>query len=103
MSANISSEAAAEPTHTLFWPLVVLVTALLIWFGFQFTQIMTDRSNLSAVHQQQEVLVQNAAKLTKAADTLALGTLQLANQGNPNAKLVVDKLARRGISINRPQ
>jgi hypothetical protein len=92
-----------NPRHSIFWPLLLLLAALLVWFSFQLVQILRERDNQIAVQNSQEAQIQNANKLRATADALALGTYRLASQGNPNAKFLVDYLAKRGITINPPQ
>ena len=44
--------------------------------------------------------MENAKKLREGLDTLAKQTQLLANKGNTSAKLIVDELKKRGITIN---
>jgi hypothetical protein len=44
--------------------------------------------------------VDNAGKLRASLDALAVDTQRLAEAGNPSAKLLVDELRKRGITIN---
>ena len=44
--------------------------------------------------------MQNAAKMRAQLDALAAETQRLADQGNPNSKILVDELRKRGITIN---
>jgi len=48
----------------------------------------------------QEKSVQDSKKLRDALDTVARETAQLADGGNQNAKLIVDELRKRGVTIN---
>lgn len=101
VETNLQNPSPAEPSrHGLFLPLLLLNLALLSWFGFQFTLVLSERQNLNELLARLETPVQNAQKIIKAANDLAVGTYQLASGGNASAKLVVDKLAQRGITIN---
>jgi hypothetical protein len=102
-STTQSTITPDNPRYGIFWPLLLLLTALLVWFSFQLTQILKERDNQIAVQNNQETQLQNAGKLRATADALALGTYRLASQGNPNAKFLMDYLAKRGITINPPQ
>jgi cell division protein FtsL len=84
----------------LFVPLFILSSALVIWFGFQTSQLVTERSNLKTLHQNQEAIYQNAQKMRGQLDAIAAGTQRLANAGNPNAAQIVNALRARGITIN---
>jgi hypothetical protein len=46
--------------------------------------------------------VQQAEKVRSTLDRLALETQKLADAGNPSARIVVDELRRRGVTINPP-
>ena len=48
------------------------------------------------LHQLQE-----SKKLRDSLDAIARGTAQLADAGNGNARLVVDELKKRGVTINQ--
>ncbi|MDD5035576.1 MAG: hypothetical protein PHE55_12545 [Methylococcaceae bacterium] len=87
----------------VFWPLLLLLSALILWFAFQLMQTIKLRENLAVIHSSQEPLIQNAQKIRQLTDALALGTLNLSKQGNPNAALIVNALAKRGININPQQ
>jgi len=81
-------------------PLAVLCTALLVWFSFQTWRLATENTRLSAMLANQQALVQNSEKLRASLDTLASETAKLAAEGNPNARLLVDELRKRGVTIN---
>lgn len=78
----------------------VLTIGLALWFGFQTSALIRDRRNLATVRTNQEPLLQQAQRVRAQLDAIARGTLQLAQQGNTSAALIVDQLARRGITIN---
>jgi hypothetical protein len=44
--------------------------------------------------------VQQAQRVRQTLDALASETKKLADAGNPNAKIVIDELAKRGITVN---
>jgi hypothetical protein len=78
----------------------VLCIAVLLWFGFQTSVLIRDRKNLTTAHTNQEQLLQQANRVRTQVEALARGTLQLAQQGNAGATLIVEQLARRGITIS---
>lgn len=91
----------SEQDHrSVFVPLVILSSALVIWFGFQTSQLITERKNLNTLQKNQEGLYQNAQKMRSQLDAIAAGTARLAQQGNPNAGQIVNALRARGITIN---
>lgn len=96
-------ERPAPPNQNPFWPLLLLTLALLVWFSFQLSQILTEWENQIAAYNSQEAQVQLASKLRNSVDALANGTYRLASKGNDNAKQLIEYLAQRGITINLPR
>ena len=86
--------------RTPFVPLGLLALAVLVWVGFQAVQLTLERQRLAAVLANQDSLVLNSQKLRANLDSLATETAKLAEQGNPNARLLVDQLRQRGVTIN---
>jgi hypothetical protein len=84
----------------VFLPLLLLSVALAGWFGFQTVQLVKERSLLNQAQASQEVQVQQSIKVRSALDALARDTAQLAERGNANAKLLVEELRKRDITIN---
>jgi hypothetical protein len=73
---------------------------MLIWAGSQTIQMIREHSNLNQVYANQEPSLQAAQKIRKQMDVIASGTAKLAGQGNANAKIIVQALAARGITID---
>lgn len=86
--------------RTPFVPLALLALALLIWVGFQAMQLTLETQRLVASLASQEGLVVNSRKLRASLDSLATETAKLAEQGNPNARLLVEQLRQRGVTID---
>ena len=74
--------------------------AVLGWFGFQATQLVKERDALQTAYASQQQTVDNSAKLRASLDAIAADTQRLADGGNANAKLLVDELRKRGITIS---
>jgi len=87
-------------TGRVFLPVALLAVAILLWVGFQTTQLIAERESLHTLRQGQESQVQSSQKLRASLDAVASATAKLAEQGNPNARLVVDDLRKRGVTIN---
>lgn len=92
--------SSPEVTHSPFVPLLLSGLALLGWLGYQTQQLVKEREGLRAAHASLQLTVDNAGKLRASLDALAADTQRLANAGNANAKLLVDELRKRGITIN---
>jgi uncharacterized protein HemX len=94
------SGTGPKATYSPFLPLALLGLAVVAWFGYQTVQLQGERSAQQKALQDQEQVVQNATKMRSQLDALAAETQRLADQGNPNAKLLIDELRKRGITIN---
>jgi len=87
-------------TISPFIPMLILGLVLAAWFGFQAVQLRAERSVMTDLLTNQEKQVQDSKKLRDSLDAIAKGTAQLAAGGNSNAKLILDELKKRGITIS---
>lgn len=92
-------EKNTERPRRPFVPLALLVVSLLGWSGFQAAVLYKERDTLMVLRSNQEASLQRAQKFRAALDSLATEMAGLADKGNPNAKLVVEELRKRGITI----
>jgi Tfp pilus assembly protein PilN len=83
----------------LFVPLLLLTCGWLVWMGFQTTQLVREGQSLRSLHAQQAQTVDNAQRMRAQLDAIASGTRRLAEAGNENARLVIEQLARQGVTI----
>jgi len=90
----------APGTMSAFVPVLILSLVLLAWFGFQATQLRAERDALREAITGQDKRIEDSKKLRDALDAVARGTQQLADGGNPNARLVVDELKKHGVTIS---
>ena len=81
-------------------PLALLALAFCLMLLFQMVQLVRQSQSLAAVAANQENPVQEAARLRQAADALVNDIVQLAQQGNANAKQVVDEMARQNVNLH---
>ncbi len=89
-----------ERPRSLFLPLFLLAAAWTLWAVFQMFMLMQEGKTLKGLVASQEPTVQQAQKVRGQLDSIAAKTQVLANGGNPGAKLIVDELRKRGITIN---
>jgi hypothetical protein len=83
------------------WLAVTLLTLAMVgWFVFQTYQLVRERSALQSVRAAQDPTIERAQKLRVQLDTISKKTLELAQQGNSGAAMIVEELARRGVTIN---
>jgi hypothetical protein len=83
-----------------FVPLLLLALALVGWFAFQSYQLARERQQLGVLRAGQDAQMQAAAKVRASLDTVASATAALADGGNVNARILVEELRKRGITIN---
>jgi len=95
----LSEARATGQGRGTFWPVLLLLLAVLAWNGFQTTQLVIERQTLGNVKTTQEAPLEESKKLRAALDSLSTRTQRLADAGNPNAKLLVEQLRQRGITI----
>lgn len=93
-------DADEPPTLSAFVPVLILALVLAAWFGFQATQLRAERDTMRDLMTNQDKQLQESKKLRDSLDAIARGTVKLADEGNANARLVVDELKKRGVTIN---
>jgi len=91
---------ASAERYGVFLPLLLLMIGSLGWFIFQATQLVAERQVLRQSYEAQQAQVQQSQQLRDSLDALASDTARLAERGNPNAKLVVAELRKRGVTID---
>jgi hypothetical protein len=94
------STSYRTPQRGPFIPAMLLALAVAGWSCFQAVQLLKERDNMRATVVAQEKSVQDSKQLRDALDAVARETAQLADGGNQNAKLIVDELRKRGVTIN---
>ena len=105
MAEETENASEAEPVGTpvveeknpLTLPLILISTALTIYFGFQTLQFLYERSNLVMVKSSQEGATQEAQKIQAQFKMLVSKTSELADQGHAGAKMVMEELLKRGV------
>lgn len=91
---------AVQPQRGPFVPVLLCALALLGWLSFQTVQLLMDRDALQAAYAGQQQTVDNAGKLRTSLDTLAADTQRMADAGNASARVLVEELKKRGVTIN---
>jgi hypothetical protein len=89
-----------ERAYSPFLPLLLVVIAGVAWPAFQCFQLVNEKQALATVFGNQIRPFDDSTKLRNSLDAIARDTALLASKGNPGAKLIVDELARRGVTIN---
>ena len=100
MNETSSHRPSARSGRGPFVPMLIGALALVTWFAFQTVQLAGERQQLAAMRAVQGAQVDAATKLRASLDGMASATAKLADAGNVNAKLLVEELRKRGITIN---
>ncbi len=88
------------PGRSAFLPIVLLGLTLLVSTGYQTVQLAREEDALASLLAQQQQPLENSQKLRASLDAIAKQTQLLANKGNANARLIVEALNKRGVTIN---
>ena len=100
-SSPATTARLIEPrARSAFLPMLLPSLAFIVWLAVQAYQLVQERQNLEQFSAGQQAQVDGAKSLRVSLDRLAVSTQQLANAGNANARLLVDELQRRGVTIN---
>jgi hypothetical protein len=83
-------------------PLALLAAAFFLMLLFQTVQLVRQSKSMAVFAVNQETAVQEAVRLRQAADALASDLVQLAQDGNANARQVVEEMARQNINLRPP-
>ena len=90
----------AEHTRAVFVPWLLLALAFVVWLGFQTYQLASERQQLKLLRVGQDANLDAANKVRGSLDAVATSTAKLASEGNANARVIVEELRKRGITIN---
>jgi uncharacterized protein HemX len=93
-------EATAQVSASAFVPALLLALAFVLWLAFQAVQLVREQQQLNVATANLQSQSQVATKLRTALDALATSTAKLAADGNANARVIVDELRKRGVTIN---
>lgn len=99
-ASTATTAAKAQAGVSLFLPILLFAMAFVGWLAFQAMQQVSERQQLMQAQANLEPQEQAATKLRASLDALAVATAGLAAQGNPNARVIVEELRRRGVTIN---
>jgi hypothetical protein len=97
---EVDVQSVNAPSRSVFLPLVLLFITVLIGALSQGVNTYRQWHDLDEVHKNQETKIQAATRLRAQLDGLARETAILANNGNSNARIVVQELQKRGVSID---
>jgi|GEM_PF-1208022 hypothetical protein len=84
----------------VLFPVSLVAFVLFIMLAFQMTQIMRDREAMHQAKAQQDKPIEDAQKVQTQLSALALGTKKLADKGDKDAKGIIDRMSKLGITVN---
>jgi hypothetical protein len=82
--------------------LAVVILTQLVQGVYEVVRLTGQREDLQLMHASQDRALEEAKKVRAQLEALAGGTARLAEQGNPNARALVDKLKAQGIGLKAP-
>ena len=94
-----STDATRRKAFSPFLPTLLIALSLLSWLAFQGAQLALEQRRLRLAQTSLDAQHEAATKLRAALDSLATATSKLAADGNANARIVVDELRKRGVTI----
>jgi hypothetical protein len=83
-------------------PVSLVAFVVFLFLAFQFTQIMKDRDAMHQALSQQDKPIEDVQKLQTQLKALAIGTQRLAENGDKDAKGIIDRMNKLGIQVNMP-
>lgn len=96
-----AATATSKPSpRSAFVPLLLGLLAVTAWMAHHAWLLNQDRQQLQAAQATLQPTVEKSAGLRQSLDRLAADTQRLADAGNGNARVLVDELRKRGITIN---
>ena len=84
-------------------PVALLAVSFLLGLGFQTVQLVRDSQSLAAIGRSQDSPLQESVRIKQAMDSLAGDVAALADAGDPNAKQVVDEMAKQNVKLRANQ
>jgi hypothetical protein len=80
-------------------PVLLLSTAVLGFFAFQTTLLVSDHKSLLQTFTEQQKALEQVAKLKTQVNSLAVGTLKLAEKGDKDAANIIAQLKKAGVNV----
>lgn len=88
---------------SLQWPLTLAVVTLFVMLAFQSTHLLRERQALNDTRDGQATAYDESTKVRRQFEAIANGTIDLAKNGNENAKVIETALKNAGVMIKSPK
>lgn len=82
--------------------LTLLTLAVLGSIGYNTFNLVRERQNLHTIRENQQAPLRQVERVRAQIDSIGKRTVQLAQQGNTNASLIIEHMARRGFNLTPP-
>lgn len=92
--------ATSDSGSVLAAGIVLLAATIVTMTGFGLYQALEDRTTLRQAQVNIETPHQQATRLRGQVENIAKQVARLSEQGNANAREIVEALRRQGITIN---
>jgi hypothetical protein len=99
MSDTAAGTGTPKPKSP-FVPLLLLGIAVVVSMLYETVQLLGERVALAELKISQIQPLKDSQKLRAALGSFASRTQRLADAGDPSARLLVDELRKRGITID---
>jgi len=97
---SLRDALSSETPTSAFLPILLVTCSITGLLLFQVWQLYKDRSVLADLRATQRPAYKEAQRLQAQLEGVAAGTAALAETGNANARLIVEALRSRGITIH---
>jgi len=98
----VRTPAAPRFSGRLLALLAVVILTQLVQGVHEVVRLTGQREDMQLMHASQDRALEEVKKARAQLEALAGGTARLAEQGNPNARALVDKLKAQGIGLKAP-
>ena len=99
LAVRSDGPSPARGRFSAFLPALLVTLAVVASLAFQAYQLVVEQQRLATALSSLEAQQQAAVKLRASLDAVATATAKLAADGNANARIVVDELRKRGVTI----
>ena len=86
--------------YSVYLPLLLAGLSLVLMLGFQTSQLLSNQDKLNQLKATLVDAVEKAQMLRTQFDGLARKTVELAANGNDNARYVIDEMKKQGVDLS---
>jgi len=101
-SEGVRTSAGTRLDGWLLGLLALVVLTQLVQGVHEVVRLTGQREDLQLMHASQDRALEEVKKARAQLEALAGGTARLAEQGNPSARALVEKLKAQGITLKAP-